>query len=294
MKYVDIHSHLGFEDYGKDLDEVIKRMKDLNVGTISVGADLESSKQAVKVAEENENIWACIGQHPNEKKDEVFDELEYEKLLKNLPEKILADGKSEIFRAPSKKDDASAKTLTGEKVVAIGECGLDYYVDPKFKVESEKLKVTEEEKERQKKLFIQQIEFAIIYNKPLMLHIRDAHDDAYEILKNYKGKVRGNLHFFTSSLQTAKKFIELGFSISFPGIITYVRDFDKVIKNIPLEMIHAETDAPFASPIPHRGERNEPSYVIEVVKKIAEIREEDFERVRLQLLENAKRLFGIK
>lgn len=257
MKYIDIHSHLGFEDYGKDLDEVIKRMKDAEVGTIAVGADLESSRQAVKVAEKHENIWACIGQHPNEKKDEIFDEILYEELVKN------------------------------PKVVAIGECGLDYFVG-KSSV------ISEGEKERQKKLFIQQIEFAIKHGKPLMLHIRDAHDDAYEILKNYRGKVIGNLHFFTSSLTNAKKFIELGFSISFPGIITYCRDFDRVIKNISLEMMHAETDAPFASPIPHRGERNEPSYVIEVVKKIAEIREEDSERVRLQLLENSFRLFGIK
>ena len=94
-------------------------------------------------------------------------------------------------------------------------------------------------------------------------------------------------------MSTAKKFIDLGFTISFPGIITYVRDFDKVIKAIPLDKIHAETDSPFAAPVPHRGERNEPAYVIEVYKKIAEIRGEDFEKVRLQLLENAKKLFNI-
>jgi TatD DNase family protein len=258
---MDIHSHLGFEDYGKDLDEVIKRMKDAEVGTIAVGADFKSSEDAVKVAIENENIWACIGQHPNEKKDEVFDESKYEDLVIN------------------------------PKVVAIGECGLDYFVNSKDK--SEGKSISEEEKDRQKKLFIQQIEFAIKHNKPLMLHIRDAHDDAYEILKDYKGKVKGDLHFFTSNLSNAKKFIELGFTISFPGIITYIRDFDKVIKGIPLEMIHAETDAPFASPAPHRGKRNEPAYVIEVVKKIAEIRGEDIEKVTIQLIENFKKLFGI-
>ena len=102
-----------------------------------------------------------------------------------------------------------------------------------------------------------------------------------------------NIHFFTSNLTNAKKFIELGFTISFPGIITYIRDFDKVIKGIPLEMVHAETDAPFASPAPHRGERNEPVFVIEVVRKIAEIRGEEFESVRQQLIKNAGSLFHL-
>jgi TatD DNase family protein len=254
MKYIDIHSHLGFEDYGADQKEVIKRMQETGVATICVGADLASSREAVKVATENENIWACIGMHPNHNLTEVFDEKNYEELIKN------------------------------PKVIAIGECGLEYY------------KLTgdiEEIKKKQKENFIKQIGFAIKHKKPLMLHIRDAHDDAYEILKKYEGKVFGNLHFFTSNLKNAERFIELGFTISFPGIITYVRDFDKVIKNIPLDKIHAETDSPYASPLPHREERNEPSYVVEVYKKIAEIHGEDFEVVRRQLLENAKRIFGI-
>ncbi len=269
MKYMDIHSHLGFEDYGNDLDEVIKRMKDLDVGTIAVGADLKSSEDAVRVAIENENVWACIGQHPNEKRDEIFDVAKYEGLIKN------------------------------NKVVAVGECGLDY----SNRISNIEYGISDEEKLRQKKLFEVQIDFAIKYNKPLMLHIRDgkkstgAFSDALEILnskfKNQNSTLRGNLHFFTSNLTNAKKFIEIGFTISFPGIITYIRDFDKVIKNIPLEMIHVETDAPFASPVPHRGERNEPSYIIEVVKKIAELRGEDLEMVRKQLIKNSESLFRL-
>jgi TatD DNase family protein len=271
IKYIDIHSHLGFEDYRKDpsqiknqfdgvgIKEVIERMQNEGVATIAVGADLASSIEAVKIANENENIWACIGMHPAHNLEENFDEKKYEELIKN------------------------------PKVVAIGECGLDYFINPKSKVES----IKQEEKERQKKDFIKQIEFSIKYKKPLMLHIREAHDDAYEILKKYEGKAFGNLHFFTSSLNNAKRFIDLGFTISFPGIITYVKDLDKVIRNIPLEKMHAETDSPYAAPVPHRGERNEPSYVIEIIKKIAEIHGEDFEKVRLQLLENAKKLFKI-
>jgi len=254
MKYIDIHSHLGFEDYGNDQKDIIKRMQEAEVGTIAVGADLASSVEAVKVATENENVWACIGMHPAHNLEEIFDEKNYEELVKN------------------------------PKVVAIGECGLEYY---KLEGDVEKIKA------KQKADFIKQIEFAVKYNKPLMLHIRDAFDDAYDILKDYKGRVKGNLHFFTGKLPQAEKFIDLGFTISFTGLITYVQDFNKTIKNIPLESLQAETDAPYVAPVPHRGERNEPSYVIWVYKKIAEIRSEDPEFVRLQLLENAKRVFGI-
>jgi len=274
MKYIDIHSHLGFEDYGDDRMAIISRMQEAGVGTIAIGADLETSKEAVQVATENENIWACIGMHPNHNLTEVFDEEKYEELIKN------------------------------PKVVAVGECGLDYFFRDQ-KIISDKLKV-ESYKVKQKEIFIKQINLAVKYDKPLMLHIRDADkkyqgstlilsafEEAYEILKEYKGRVRGNIHFFTGKLDMAQKFIDLGFTISFVGLITYVQDFDKIIKNVPLESLQAETDAPYVAPVPHRGERNEPSYVIEVYKKIAEIRGEDPEKVRLQLLENAKRVFGI-
>ncbi len=261
VKYLDIHSHLGFDDYGQDLKEVIKRMEESGVATITVGTDLESSKEAVKIANEFENVFACIGAHPADKRDFVFWEKDFVELVKN------------------------------SKVVAIGECGLDY-----FRIIGD----IEVEKNCQKKEFIKQIEFSIKYDKPLMLHIRDsvyvsggAYEDAYEILKKYEGQARGNLHFFAGSLEWAKKFIELGFAISFTGVITFARQYDEIIKNIPLDKIHTETDSPFVAPMPYRGKRNEPAYVIEVVKKIAEIRGEDVEVVKKQLLENAKRIFGV-
>lgn len=258
IKYIDIHCHLDFADYGQDRVAVINRMKENGVGAITIGTSLEDSKEALKTAEANENIWACIGTPPKEGTAEPeFNESEFEKLVVH------------------------------PKVVAIGECGLDYL---KLEGNSE---VIEKIKAQQKKVFIQQIEFAIKHNKPLMLHLRDAFDDAYEILKSYEGKVRGDLHFFTGKLEMAQKFIDLGFTISFIGLITYVRDFDKIIKNVPLEALQAETDAPFVAPVPHRGERNEPSYVTQVYAKIAEIRGEDPEMVRLQLLKNARRVFGV-
>jgi TatD DNase family protein len=275
IKYIDIHSHLGFGDYQNDFKDVLKRMENFGVATITVGTDLESSKEAVRITDENENIWACIGAHPADKRDFVFEEKDFAELVKN------------------------------PKVVAVGECGLDYFkMEDEFNkglssrseaVRGESLvEFIQEEKERQKFEFKKQIEFAIKYDKPLMLHIREAYEDAYEILKKYEGKTTGNMHFFAGSLDFAKKIIELGFTISFTGVITFARQYDEIIKNIPLEKMHAETDAPFVAPIPYRGKRNEPIYVIEVVKKIAEIRGEDFETVRKQLLKNSKDFFNLK
>jgi TatD DNase family protein len=276
IKYIDIHSHLGFEDYGEDRKAVIKRMQDAGVGTIAIGADLETSKEAVKVATENENIWACIGQHPNHNVSEI---------------NFRYSESSEVSHSLLGFDEKEFEELiTSPKVVAVGECGLEYY-----KLGED----TEEIKKKQKEIFIKQIKLAVKYNKPLMLHIRDgevkgeAFSDVLDILKEYKGQVRGNVHFFTGKIDIAQKFIELGFTISFVGLITYIQDFDKIIKAVPLTALQAETDAPYVAPVPHRGERNEPSYVIPVYQKIAEIRGEDPEAVRLQLLENANRVFGI-
>ena len=269
LKYIDIHSHLDFADYGGDQKEIIKKMKDLGIFTISIGTGVESSKEAVKLAEENENIYACIGNHPDDELGEVFDERDYEELVKN------------------------------SKVVAIGECGLDY-----FRISKLDLDKFEELKKIQINQFKKQIEFAIKYNKPLMLHIRDgvvsseAYSDAYNILKGFSpglssgnSKIQGNIHFYAGTLDWAKKFIELGLTISFTGVITFARSYDEVIKNIPLDKIHAETDSPFVAPIPYRGKRNEPNYVIEVYKKIAELKGEELETVRRQLILNFYNVF---
>ena len=126
-----------------------------------------------------------------------------------------------------------------------------------------------------------------------MLHIRQAYDDALEVIKSH-AKVRGDTHFFAGSWDTAKKFLDLGFTLSFTGVITFTHDYDEVIKNTPLDMLLSETDAPYVTPVPHRGKRNEPAYVIEVVRKIAEIRGQDVEMVRAQLIENAVRVFSVR
>lgn len=269
MKYIDIHCHLDFPDYGEEISGVLERMEENELGAITIGTDLESSKKAVEIAEQNQNVWACIGVHPD-----------------NSPQPPLN------LRGGEGGDtfDGLAKH---PKVVAIGECGLDWYrVDPAD---------LESERRRQTKLFEEQIELALRADKPLMLHcrsgLRDAYDDTLEILIKYKHevgeKLRGNAHFFAGSIEQAKKFVDLGFTLSFTGVITFARNYDEVIKFLPLDSIMSETDSPFVAPIPYRGQRNEPSFVIEVVKKIAEIRGEDLGVVQQRLLQNAMRVFGV-
>ena len=253
-KYFDIHSHLNFKDYDADRDEVIQRLKETETHTICIGTDFESSKQAVALADKYEEIYACIGVHPVDKL-ESFEVEKFESLVRN------------------------------PKVVAIGECGLDFYHAKK-----------DADYERQKKLFLAQIEFALAHDKPLMIHARDAYEELLNILepmkKEYGAKLRGNVHFFTGNIEVAKRFFDIGFTVSFTGVITFTHDYDEVIKSAPLEMIMSETDAPYVAPVPYRGKRNEPSFVSEVVKSIARVRGEDEERVRVALVNNALRMLG--
>ncbi|MEX0919441.1 MAG: TatD family hydrolase [Parcubacteria group bacterium] len=252
-KYFDIHSHLNFPDYAKDWEEVIKRLKETETYTVTIGTDLESSKRAVALADKYEEIYACIGVHP-------------------------ADDSSASFEV-----DKFDKLVSHPKVVAVGECGLDFFHAKK-----------EDDYERQKELFLAQIEFALKYDKPLMIHARDAYNELLNILEPLKQvhgeKLRGNIHFFAGDIEIAQRFFAIDFTISFTGVITFSHDYDEVIRQSPLEKIMSETDAPYVAPKPYRGKRNEPSYVSEVVKIIAKIRGEDEEFIRDTLVNNAFRM----
>jgi TatD DNase family protein len=249
---------LNFPDLEAELDAVVARMKEAEVGTIVVGTDYESSKRAIEIAEKYDDVWACIGIHP-------------------------VDDPSTHFEIEKFKD-----LVAFVKVMAIGECGLDYF---------RRDKGDGAERERQEKLFLAQVEFALTYNLPLMIHSRDAYTELLDILEPLKREhgdlLRGNVHFFAGTLEEAQRFWDIGFTTSFTGVITFADQYNEVIKNAPLEMIMSETDAPFVAPAPHRGKRNEPAYVVEVVKKIAEIRGEDIEAVQKALLSNAVRVFGL-
>ena len=257
--YFDSHSHINDSRFDLDRDIVLLRMKEKECWSLVVGTDRKMSEDAVALAEVNEGIFSAIALHPADNFEEIFDEAVYKNLAKQ------------------------------PKVVAIGECGLDY-----SRVPTEK---REEEAVRQIALFEKHIELAIENNLPLMIHCRDAHPDLLEILnskkKEYGEKLRGNIHFFSEGPETAKKYFDLDFTISFTGVLTFARNYDETVKYAPLEKILSETDAPYVAPVPYRGKRNEPIYVEEVVKAIAKIRNQDFETVREAMVQNAFRAFGI-
>lgn len=273
----DIHAHLHDKAYDEDREIVLKEMKDYGVGAITVGTDQIESKKALALAQAHPHIYAAVGLHPA---DNVTEEFDYE-FYKNL--------------------------ARDEKVLAIGECGLDYhYIETFFERDKKAGKVTwnkDAEADRQQRIFAEQIELAVEVNKPLMLHGRptkgsmDAYEDMLHILENAKKKygtlLRGNAHFFVGNIDIAERFVQIGFTMSFSGVITFTKDYDDVVRYLPMTMIHAETDSPYATPAPFRGKRNSPMYVQEVVARIAVLRNEPLEEVRVQLLENVKRIFAI-
>jgi len=270
MKYFDAHTHTNFVAYNDDREATILRARDAGVGMNIVGTQFDTSKAAVALAEKYDNVYATIGLHPIHTSKSYHDEKE------------LGEGGKE-FTSRGEQFDISKYLELGKdpRVIAVGECGLDYY------------RADESTKDVQKKAFVEQIDLANTLGKPLMLHIRNAYDDALEILKAH-AKVKGDTHFFAGDWNTAKKYLDFGLTLSFTGVITFTHDYDEVVKNTPLDMLLSETDAPYVTPVPHRGKRNEPAYVTEVVKAIARIKGEEYEKVAVQLLANARRVFTIK
>lgn len=277
FKYIDIHSHTNFKAFEEDRDAVIMRALDAGVAVINVGTQIDTSRFAVEMANKYDGVYAIIGLHPIHTGASYHD-------TKELGE----EGKAFTSRGEVFNYEEYKKLIVDPKVVAIGECGLDYY------------RCTEETIAKQKQAFIEQINLANEFNKPLMLHIRNnpeskelnAYSDALEILKEH-AKVKGDVHFFAGTLEDAKGFVDFGFTLSFTGVITFTHDYDEVVRATPLDMIMSETDSPYITPVPYRGKRNEPVYVIEVVKKIAEIKGLSVEEVASQLVVNAKRVFNI-
>jgi TatD DNase family protein len=272
FKYIDIHSHMNFAAYDTDREEVMKRALYAGVAMITVGTQLDTSKAAVELAQFHDGLYAAVGLHPIHTTASHHD-------VQELGE----GGKEFTSRGEIIDLDSYRKLANDPKTVAIGECGLDYYrLDP-------------DSAAKQMKTFETMIDLANEVNKPLMLHIRNgsgksAYNDAFSILKD-RAKVKGNLHFFAGSIEEAKPFLDMGYSFSFTGVITFARNYDDVIKYIPLDRIMSETDCPFVTPAPYRGKRNEPSYVIEVVKALARIRGEDENKVQGQIMANAQRFF---
>jgi len=273
MNYIDCHCHLNFAAYDEDRGDVIARARENEIGIINVGTQVDTSRSALKLAQNNEEMFAIVGLHPIHTNKSHHDEDEFGQENKEFT------SHGEVFDY-----DVYRTFARDEKVVGIGECGLDYF------------RLEEDTKQKQIEAFEKQIELANEVQKPLMLHIRpgkggEAYKDALEILK-VKTKVRGNSHFFAGTIEEVRAFLDLGFTMSFTGVITFTHDYDELVKYVPLDMMLSETDSPYVTPASHRGKRNEPLFVTEVVKRIAEIKRKPLEEVRKQLLKNTRGLFN--
>ncbi len=267
FKFFDAHTHLQSPEFDEDRGEVVQRIFDAEIGVVNVGADKNSSLKAVELAKKYpDRMWATVGCHPH-----YIEEFDYN-----------------FFRDLARE----------KEVVAIGECGLDY-----ARINTEQ---TRNNAEKQQEVFIKHIELAKEVGKPLMIHCRDAFNNLIKILEsNVKGQgsnvQSGILHFFTGTFEDAKKLLEMAslpagreFYFTFNGLITHNRDFDEIIKYIPLDRILLETDAPYVAPLSRRGKRNEPSYIIETAQKMAEIKGVSLEELAEKTTENAIKVFGLE
>ena len=277
MRFFDVHTHVQFHAFKEDQNKVIKRALGAGVWMINVGTQHDTSLAAIKLANEyEEGVYATVGLHPIHTSKSFHDAQE----LGIMNHESGFVSREEIFDFDYYKNLAS-----DQKVVAIGECGLDYYRMPNNELGIRK----------QEDVFIKQIELALELRKPLMVHCREAFGDLIKILNSYflihNSSNPGVVHFFSGTVENAKELMDLGFSFSFGGVITFAREYEKLIKYIPLERILLETDAPYVAPIPYRGQRNEPSYVIEVANKISRVKGSPLDQVAAQTFENARKIF---
>jgi TatD DNase family protein len=282
-KLIDTHSHLNFNSFKEDLDETTKRTLDADFWMINVGSQSSTSERAVKIAEQyKEGVYASVGLHPAHLCESHIDESEMEK--------IHVKTRSEEFDYNFYKNLAKSG-----KVVAIGECGLDYTYLP---ADCDR----EAEIKKQKDTFRAQIKLAKELEKPLIIHSRDTHEDTLAILKEEADGLKAVLHCYVGNWAQAQEYLNLGFFISFTGIITFKvkeklaekqKELLEVVEKAPIDRIMVETDAPYLSPDPHRGKRNEPLYVEFVARKIAEIKGLSFEEVAEQTTKNAVEFFGL-
>jgi len=259
---IDTHSHIDFKEFDPDRDDVIKRYF-CNGGEklINVGCDIKSSERSHELAAKHENIFCAVGIHPHDASTADSENL-------------------------SKLEQMSQHY----KAVAIGEIGLDFFrnLSPM---------------ETQVEAFEAQLEMALRRNKPVILHCRDAYNEMIDVLSGFNSaKWRGVIHCFSAGWEIAEKFLQMGFHIGFTGIITYYKDnavtngfpeIHNVIKNMPIDRILLETDCPYLSPVPYRGERNEPLHVKYVLEKLSKIRNEDIKTVETMTSANAVDLFRL-
>lgn len=254
MKVIDSHAHLTDEAFDEDRSFLIKDLSNFSIqAVINPGTNLSDSKKAVELAKEYDNIYAQVGIHPEEIEDM---------------------GDNDLDQIESLAKD--------NRVVAIGEIGLDYYY-------------RSDNKEEQARVFKDQLDLARKLNKPVVVHTRDVGYDAYEILKDYTD-LKVQIHCFSEGEDLLQKYMDLGFYISIGGVVTFKNGLNEkaAAALCPIERLMLETDSPYLSPEPYRGKRNDPRRIIETARVIADIRGMDLKKLCKRTSKNAQEFFGIQ
>lgn len=276
-KLIDTHCHLHFPAYRDSLPDVLARMEESDTWAITVGTTASTSQGGIEFCRQHPHTWCTVGYHPEHLTSSFHDENE---------------GEHEPFDFEKIKELAN-----DEKVVGIGETGLDF-----FRIDDNLDRATAEK--LQEDVFRQHVALSQETGKPLVIHCREASDRLLSILEDEKRQgreVRGVMHCYTGDWHEAQRILEIGLYISFTGIITFgvkksqdpEKHVHRVIERMPLDRMMVETDAPWLAPEPHRGARNEPAYVEFVARKIAELRKMDFEDICRITTENAEKFFGL-
>lgn len=255
LNLFDSHCHLEDPQYGIEVPTILRRAREAGVaGMVCIGTDLETSRKSAWLASRHPFIWASAGIHPHYA-DRPLPDADWEKLR---------------------------QLASGERVVAIGETGLDYY--KKFS-----------RPDSQKALLRRHVELAQSLGKALVFHCRDAYEDLHLVLTEFGGPIRGVVHSFSGTIEQARRFLDLGLSISLSGNITYpdTDGVDEMIRSIPADRLLIETDSPYLSPQPMRGKRNEPSFLVYTAQKIAQVLNEPAESLADRTHQNARAVYGI-
>ncbi len=278
LKYIDTHCHIHFDVFKNDVADVLTRARAEGVGMIVVGTLQKTSREAVAFARENDNVWAAVGLHPNN-------------IHFIVPSEDEGSGR-EDFDYNFYRDLARAP-----EVVAIGETGMDAYRIPDGFEREEVLK-------EQERVFRLHLDLCEELGKPAIIHVRDAHEEVTRVLAEYvsAGKLsrRGIMHCFTGTPEQARRYVELGMYISIPGIITFPpkkgeteNSLIAALRVVPRDRLLVETDSPYLAPVPHRGVRNEPAYVVSTAEKVAEILGMDRGECLEMLVTNARRVYRL-
>ncbi len=281
MKLIDTHCHLNLPYFKDDIDETIHRALNADIEMVVVGTDYKSSKKGLEIANRYQNgVYVAVGLHPESLEDRTEQE----------------NGDKAYFSAEEFNADIYQQLAKFPRVVAVGEIGLDYFRHNTAAHDWELIK------QKQRQVFREQLEFALQLGLPVIIHCRQAHDDMLSLLTDFKNKYRqllpterswGVLHCFSGDENLAWHYFNLGLSISFTGLITFSKNWDSLIRKMPDDRLLIETDAPFMTPEPYRGKRNEPLLVSYVAKRLADIRGVSAERIAALTTANARSLFRL-